>query len=1414
MFGVPLEGVITVEILETKFKTYSPVNIFYTPQVSYEPDLTALKANLPKPKLDLFIDQTISTANQFYPEQIVQVEGASFIRDQRIGNVTIFPIQYNPVNKQIRYFEKIKLKITFSAGTESKQAPLLENNFPDPFEKLLVESLLNYELAKSWRGKTSSLAKKLFQPTNQLQMDNEDWYKIKVNVDGIYRLEKSDLENAGLDVSLLDPQKIKIYYRGTEIPIYVFGEDDGIFDDSDYIEFYGAAAKNDYSYDNVYWLRMTMENGRRMTQQNGELTGTYPIVTRSATRIHYEKNNEYFHNIPNGEGEDHWFWERVTAPNKLSLNVSLDNVINIFSLPCKLKVEFRGVTHPVTYPDHHTIVSINGYKVLDDLWDGQAKKQSEGNLSQGYIFNGLNTISIDLPGDTGATVDYAYINWIEIEYWQDYNAIDDIFTFTGRTEPGTRQFEVKNFSNNNISLYDITESTNVTKIVNFQVETTETGHTLSFQDNNSNRQYLALTPSNAKKPKSFTKDENSQLLSQNNQADYLIITHEDFYSTLSPLANFRQNQGLAVKTIKVQDVYDEFNYGVKNPQAIKDFLSYTYFNWRKPAPTYVLLVGDASYDYKTYLDDSVNDLLPTHLFESYIYNTETSSDSWYACVSGDDVLPDMLLGRFPVRNNDQLNIIVNKTIDYENNPEPGNWNKYVVLIADDADGGGDFEGISDGFSSDFITPDFYVSKVYLSEYYHDAANTRNAIIDQISNGCLLVNYMGHGDLDSWAREKIFESGQVSNLSNNRKFPLIITMSCLNGLFHHAKMTYCLAEEFLKANYGGSVACFSPSSFGYSIGDQQLGDGLFEAIFQNNDHILGSVVNKAKLSLYSIGESFYDHISFFNLLGDPALQLYISPDGIDVENEWNLISLPRIPEDTAVENVLSSLNKNWKKLLTYSNGTWIGADAEIPPAFWTLKQMEWGQGYWLQTTEQGKIVVNGAEKSSAIPLNAGWNLIGNSTSLTHALPEALSSIDGNWKKILHYQNGSWFGADASLPSTFWTLDELKNGAGYWLEMANADTLDISRIPPSTDNPGSLNVMGESIGGLEVITNKKNLKSQRTPGIPKINIDNNYNLSVPKPSGYYGTVFLRNEPVPSGSKISAWINDTQIQPEMVVASPGKYTLMLLNGDDIQTPQIEGGKQNDQVVFNIQTPDGDIFVSDTKGTWEEGKNHRLDLFALSKPDSSANPLSIKIMVNDRVVGKDILDGDPISNKAIISAVFSGGKPSLTSENLLFHLNSVQLDKSFYSYIPNTDNSDNRGRIVYLPNTLNDGVYNLKVEVLQTGLSANTISADFSFVISNTLKLDKVVNFPNPMQLDTKFTYYLLNDDPAEVSIKIYTVAGRLIKVIDSASNQIGYNESYWDGSDEFGDEIANGVYFYKIIARTGSEKTEVIERLVMMK
>jgi len=549
------------------------------------------------------------------------------------------------------------------------------------------------------------------------------------------------------------------------------------------------------------------------------------------------------------------------------------------------------------------------------------------------------------------------------------------------------------------------------------------------------------------------------------------------------------------------------------------------------------------------------------------------------------------------------------------------------------------------------------------------------------------------------------------------------------------------------------------------------------------------------------------------LGDPALQLYISPKGIPVEAEWNLISLPRQPEDASVETVLSSLNNGWKKLLAYSNGTWIGADSDIPSSFWTLKQMEWGRGYWLQTIDQGQIVVAGTEKSSSLPLNIGWNLIGNTTPLNQIIPDALTSINGKWKKLLYYSAGTWYGADASVPTSFWSLNELKPGAGYWLEMAEEDTLEISRIP-SSQNDLMLSNSKNRNSFISNLRSKSNLSLHPTQGIKKTNFEKHYKLSVPRPSGYYGTVTLKNVPAPYGSKISAWINGIHIPPEITISTPGQYDLMLLNGDDPQTPEIEGGIQGDQIIFKIQTLNEEVFISDKKDIWEEGINHRLDISALSINDSSQIPISIEIKVNDRIVGQDILDGDPISNNATIFAIISGGDSQLTSENFQLYLNSQLLDKNLYSYIPNTENSEFRAKLVYLPSSLTDGEYDLRIEVIENGAASNKNTVNFSFLISTTLKLEKVVNFPNPMQQDTKFTYYLLNDNPADVSIKIYTVAGRLIKTIQTFSNQVGYNEIYWNGTDEFGDEIANGVYFYKITAKNGSEKTELIERLVVMK
>jgi hypothetical protein len=133
--------------------------------------------------------------------------------------------------------------------------------------------------------------------------------------------------------------------------------------------------------------------------------------------------------------------------------------------------------------------------------------------------------------------------------------------------------------------------------------------------------------------------------------------------------------------VDVADIYDEFSFGLFTPQAIKDFLDHAYHNWTPPAPQYVLLVGDASYDYKDNLGLGTVNFVPSYTaFTPYM--GETLTDEWFARISGDDTVPDLYLGRLPAATKAQAAVMVDKIMTYENAPNTKTWEKNVLLVAD------------------------------------------------------------------------------------------------------------------------------------------------------------------------------------------------------------------------------------------------------------------------------------------------------------------------------------------------------------------------------------------------------------------------------------------------------------------------------------------------------------------------------------------------------------------------------------------------------------------------------------------------------------------------------------------------------------------------------------------------------------
>ena len=136
---------------------------------------------------------------------------------------------------------------------------------------------------------------------------------------------------------------------------------------------------------------------------------------------------------------------------------------------------------------------------------------------------------------------------------------------------------------------------------------------------------------------------------------------------------------MLVQVSDVQDVYDEFSFGLVDPEAIRSFLTYAYASWQPPAPLYVLLAGDGTFDPKNYLGVSPPTYIPAYLADVDPSLGETAADNRFVSVSGGDFLPDMHLGRLAVNSAEEAAVVVNKVLAYEQNPPADVWSQKVML---------------------------------------------------------------------------------------------------------------------------------------------------------------------------------------------------------------------------------------------------------------------------------------------------------------------------------------------------------------------------------------------------------------------------------------------------------------------------------------------------------------------------------------------------------------------------------------------------------------------------------------------------------------------------------------------------------------------------------------------------------------
>ena len=333
-----------------------------------------------------------------------------------------------------------------------------------------------------------------------------------------------------------------------------------------------------------------------------------------------------------------------------------------------------------------------------------------------------------------------------------------------------------------------------------------------------------------------------------------MVSHHDFIGSLAPLKTLREQTGLSVAVVDIEDIYDEYSFGVKTPYALKDFMTRAHA-WRRP-PHYLLLVGDASMDPKNYLGLGSYDVVPTKLVAATYL--ETASDDWFVDLNN-DLVPDIPVGRLPVRTQDQAALVVSKIVGYAGTPQ----NNQALLVADEQDDQGSFDFAAASEAVQALLPQG-TAKTFVRGTVDDTTLTTN-LMAALNQGPLLVNYVGHGSVEVW-RGDILTTPLAETLTNGYKLPLVVAMTCLNGLFQDV-YTESMAEALILAPQGGALAVFASSGL-TDPGPQSVMNQEFVRVLFSGGHVtIGQAVVRAKQATTDA-----DVRKTWVLIGDPAMRV--------------------------------------------------------------------------------------------------------------------------------------------------------------------------------------------------------------------------------------------------------------------------------------------------------------------------------------------------------------------------------------------------------------------------------------------------------------------------------------------------------------------------------------------------------------
>ncbi|MGB1247641.1 MAG: type IX secretion system sortase PorU [Chitinophagales bacterium] len=832
---------------------------------------------------------------------------------------------------------------------------------------------------------------------NTSVLNTGNWHKIAVESDGVYKIDFAFMQDNGLNPQSIQFSNFGVFGQGmgmlpeenadtrvddlAEIAIKIKdNNNNNNWDADDYVIFYAkgphnwtyntatqewAHVQNIYTDAAAYFISTNSGSGKGIPT-DAAVTGTgSTITTFDDWQFFEEEKNNVIHTELNGVSGmgRKWFGEIFNnIASTQSISFSFPNLVTNEAVQIRSKFIAASSTSSTLFT-----IKNNGTQLYTQNIGSLSETDNYPNIVKETdelirTFNSSSgDINLELQYSNNSSQAKGWLDYIEIVAKRQLSMNGDWIafrSFSSLNNP-TSTFQVTNI-NGGTEIWDVSTPADITKM-----PTSSIGSSLTFGAiTTSLKEFVAVnTNGNNFSTPSYIGNTHNQNLHGLSQVDMIIIANDDIKPAAEDLANFHyEEDGLTTSIVMIDEIYNEFSSGQQDLSAIRDFLRMFYE--RGTPIKYVLLFGDASFDYKDRIPSN-NNIIPTYeSVASYSVAGSYCTDDFIGFLeqdeggniisNGDDL--DIAIGRIPVDNVADAQGVVDKIKYYKSREGHGAWINELTFVADDEDSNLHFTQVEKLVSQTDVAnqPDYNIDKIYFDAYdqvnagggdrYPDVLNT---ILRKVQTGTFLLNYTGHGGPKNWAQERVFNIDDMQQLDNKDNLPLFITATCDFAPYDGAD--FRSAGEVLITNpNGGAIAMITTTRLVYANANYDMNKAILDRLFQPINGKMPTIGEAMMLGKNAVSGS--ENNRKFALLGDPALTLnYPTYDvvttainDIPISQTDTLEALSRVKIEGELQNASGTLLSDFNGVLystVYDKSTTYatkGQDVESQEADFSLQ----------------------------------------------------------------------------------------------------------------------------------------------------------------------------------------------------------------------------------------------------------------------------------------------------------------------------------------------------------------------------------------------------------------------------------------------------------------------------------------------